>query len=153
MSRAGRARRVDKPGHLFGRIHRDDIAGALLAAIGQSLPAGPRVLHGADDEPAASADVIAEAARLLGQEPKPLVPFAVAEPTMSPMARSFWADNRRIRSTLTQQALGRTWTYPTYREGLRAILRGRVTTRGVAGPIRAPATPDRPAGTCGVPRP
>jgi nucleoside-diphosphate-sugar epimerase len=120
--RAGRARRVDKPGHLFGRIHRDDIAGALLAAIGQVLPAGPRVLHGADDEPAASADVIAEAARLLGQEPTPLVPFAVAEPTMSPMARSFWADNRRVRSALTQQALGRTWTYPTYREGLRAIL-------------------------------
>ncbi len=120
--RAGRGRRVDKPGHLFGRIHRDDIAGALLAAIAQSLPAGPRVLHGADDEPAASADVIAEAARLLGLEPKPLVPFAVAEPTMSPMARSFWADNRRVRSAQTQQALGRTWTYPTYREGLRAIL-------------------------------
>ncbi len=120
--RAGRARRVDKPGHLFGRIHRDDIAGALLAAIGQARPPGPRVLNGADDEPAASADVIAEAARLLGLEAPPLIPFADAEPGMGEMARSFWADNRRVRSERTQQALGRRWTYPTYREGLRAIL-------------------------------
>ena len=80
------------------------------------------MLHGADDEPAASADVIADAARLLGYAPLPLVPFADAEPSMSPMARSFWADNRRVRSVQTQQALGRTWLYPTYREGLRAIL-------------------------------
>ena len=120
--RAGRARRVDKPGHLFGRIHRDDIAGAMLAAIRQDRPPGPRVLNGADDVPAASADVIAEAARLLGREPPPLIPFAEAEPAMSPMARSFWADNRRVRSEATQQALGRRWTYPSYREGLRAIL-------------------------------
>ncbi len=120
--RAGRARRVDKPGHLFSRIHRDDIAGALLAAIRQTPAAGPRVLHGADDEPAASADVVAEAARLLGEPVPPLTPFAVAEPAMSSMARSFWADNRRVRSAWTQQGLGRTWQYPTYREGLRAIL-------------------------------
>ena len=120
--RAGRARRVDKPGHLFGRVHRDDIAGALLAAIGQARPPGPRVLHGADDEPASSADVIAEAARLLGQVPPPCLPFAAAEPGMSPMARSFWADNRRVRSAQTQAVLGRRWLFPTYREGLRAIL-------------------------------
>ncbi len=72
-----------KPGHQFGRIHRDDVAGALLAAIGQDRPPGVRVLNGSDDEPAASADVIAEAARLLGVEPPPLVPFAEAEPGMS----------------------------------------------------------------------
>ena len=120
--RAGRARRVDKPGHQFGRIHRDDITGALLAAIGQDRPPGRRVLNGADDEPAASADVIAEAARLLGLAPPPLVPYAEAEPSMSPMARSFWADNRKVRSARTQDMLGRRWTYPTYREGLRAIL-------------------------------
>ena len=128
--RAGRARRVDKPGHLFGRIHRDDIAGALLAAIGQALPPGPRVLNGADDEPAASADVIAEAARLLGRPPPPLLPYADAEPMMSPMARSFWADNRRVRSDRTQQALGRRWSYPSYREGLRAILAAEQRQQG-----------------------
>ncbi len=120
--RAGRARRVDKPGHQFGRIHRDDIAGALLAAIGQDRPPGPRVLNGADDEPAASAEVIAEAARLLGMVPPPLIPFAEALPGMSPMARSFWSDDRKVRSELTQASLGRRWRYPSYREGLRAIL-------------------------------
>ncbi len=120
--RAGRARRVDKPGHAFGRIHRDDIAGALLAAMAQDRPPGLRVLNGADDEPAASADVIAEAARLLGLTPPPLLPFATAEPGMSPMARSFWADDRKVRSAKTQEWLGRRWLYPTYREGLRAIL-------------------------------
>ncbi len=120
--RAGRARRVEKPGHMFGRIHRDDIAGALLAAVSQDLPPGPRVLNGSDDEPASSAAVTAEAARLLGMEPPPLVPFTEAERTMSPMARSFWADDRKVRSELTQGALGRCWRYPSYREGLRAIL-------------------------------
>ena len=120
--RAGRARRVDKPGHQFGRIHRDDIAGALLAAVQQDRPAGPRVLNGSDNEPAASADVIAEAARLLGMDPPPLIPYAEAEPGMSPMARSFWADDRKVRSETTQRSLGRPWLYPTYREGLKAIL-------------------------------
>ena len=121
--RAGRARRVTKPGHVFGRIHRDDIAGALLAAIGQDLPPGLRVLNGSDDEPAASADVIAEAARLLGMPPPPAIPFADAEVEMSSMARSFWSDDRKVRSVVTQEALGRRWRYPSYREGLRAILK------------------------------
>jgi nucleoside-diphosphate-sugar epimerase len=120
--REGRARRVDKPGHQFGRIHRDDITGALLAAIGQDRPPGPRVLNGADAEPAASADVIAEAASLLGMVAPPLIPFAEALPGMSPMARSFWSDDRKVRSEMTQAWLARPWRYPTYREGLRAIL-------------------------------
>ena len=120
--RAGRARRIVKPGHQFGRIHRDDIAGALLAAMQQDRPGGARVLNGADDEPAASADVIAEAAHLLGLEPPVQIAFAEAEPGMSAMGRSFWLDNRKVRSARTQAALGRNWTYPTYREGLRGIM-------------------------------
>jgi len=120
--RAGQARRVLKPGHLFGRIHRDDIAAAVLAAMSQDRPAGARVLNLADDEPASSADVVAEAARLLGVPPLPLIPFADALPGMSAMGRSFWAENRRVRSAKTQAALGLRWAYPTYREGLRAIL-------------------------------
>ncbi len=120
--RAGQARRVSKPGHLFGRIHRDDIAAAVLAAAAQDRLPGVRVLHLADNEPAASADVVAEAARLLGQAPPPLVPFADAEPGMSAMGRSFWAENRRVSSVATQAALGLRWRYPTYREGLVAIL-------------------------------
>jgi len=120
--RSGQARRVLKPGHLFGRIHRDDIAAAVLAAMQQQRHSGPRVLNLADDEPAASADVTAEAARLLNMTPPPLVPFAEAFTGMSPMGRSFWSENRRVRSEKTQQRLGLRWRYPTYREGLRAIL-------------------------------
>ncbi|MBV9750513.1 MAG: SDR family NAD(P)-dependent oxidoreductase [Acetobacteraceae bacterium] len=120
--RAGTARRIAQPGHLFGRIHRADIAAAVLAAIGQDLPPGVRVLNLSDDEPAANADVVAEAARLLGAAPPPLVPYVEAERTMSAMARSFWAENRRVRSEATQRTLELRWRYPTYREGLAATL-------------------------------
>ncbi|WBV43736.1 NAD-dependent epimerase/dehydratase family protein [Pseudoroseomonas cervicalis] len=120
--RAGRGRRVDRPGHFFSRIHAEDIARAVLAAAARPSPS-PRVLHLADDLPAANADVVAEAARLLGQAPPPLIPFAEAEATMSPMGRGFWAENRRIASARTQARLGLLWRHPTYREGLRAVLR------------------------------
>lgn len=126
--RSGQARRVLKPGHLFGRIHRDDIAAAVLAAMQQARPPGPRVLNLADDEPAASADVTAEAARLLDMEPPPLIPFAEAVGSMSAMGRSFWNENRRVRSEKTQAQLGLRWQYPTYREGLRAILQQEVVS-------------------------
>jgi len=122
--RQGRARRIDKPDHQFGRIHRDDIAAAVLAAMLQERPPGPRVLNLTDDEPAAGADVLTEAARLLGMPPPPLVPYDEALRTMSPMGRSFWAENRKVASAKTQQRLGLTWRYPTYREGLAGILRG-----------------------------
>ncbi len=127
--RSGQARRVLKPGHLFGRIHRDDIAAAVLAAMQQERAPGPRVLNLADDEPAASADVTAEAARLLGMTPPPLVPFAEAVGGMSAMGRSFWSENRRVRSGKTQAQLELRWRYPTYREGLRAILQQEVAER------------------------
>jgi nucleoside-diphosphate-sugar epimerase len=120
--RAGRARRVVKPGHAFGRIHVADIAGAVLAAAMQDLPAGGRVLHLADDVPAENAEVVAEAARLLGVAPPPEVPFDQALAGMSEMARSFWAENRRVSSVRTQEMLGYRWRYPSYREGMRAIL-------------------------------
>lgn len=120
--RDGTARRIDRPGHLFSRIHVDDIAGAVLAAAAQTLPPGIRVLHLADDHPAASADVTAEAARLLGLPPPPLVPYEIAVTTMSPMARSFWSESRRMASAATQAALGYRWRHPDYRSGLAAIL-------------------------------
>ena len=125
--RAGAARRIVKPGHAFGRIHRDDIARAVLAAMVQDPMVqdrgpGRRVLNLADDEPAESASVIEEAARLLGVEPPDAVPFAEAWERMSPMARSFWGENRRVASAKTKAMLGIEWRYPSYREGLRAIL-------------------------------
>jgi nucleoside-diphosphate-sugar epimerase len=128
--RAGAARRIARPSHLFGRIHRDDIACSVLAAMGQDRPPGVRVLNLSDDEPAASAEVIAEAARLLGVEPPPAIPYGEAEPGMSGMARSFWAENRRVRGEATQRALGLRWRYPSYREGLAATLAEEAEDRG-----------------------
>jgi nucleoside-diphosphate-sugar epimerase len=120
--RAGRARRIDKPGHAFGRIHRDDIAGGAVAAMRQARPPGLRVLNFNDDLPAEPAIVVEEAARLLGLAPPPLVPFDTAAEAMSPMGRSFWKESRRVRSAETQRMLGYRWRYPTFREGLLAIL-------------------------------
>ncbi len=130
--RGGTARRVIKAGHMFGRIHRDDIAAAVLAAMRQTRPPGPRVLNLADDLPAPRAEVLAEAARLLGQPPPPDIPFAEALAGMSPMAAGFWAENRRVASAATQSALGLRWRYPTYREGLAAILAGEITSTPAA---------------------
>lgn len=120
--RDGRARRIVKPGHAFSRIHRDDVVQAVLAAIGQARAPGIRVLHLVDDEPADSAAVIEEAAHLLGMTPPPKIPYDIALATMSPMARSFWAENRKVSSCATQAALSIRWHHPSYREGLRAIL-------------------------------
>lgn len=120
--RAGTARRIVKPGHAFSRIHRDDIARAVLAAIRQDLPPGVRILHLVDDAPTESAEVVAEAARLLGMDPPPAIPFEEARARMSPMALSFWAENRVVLNAATKAALGIDWCCPTYREGLAAIL-------------------------------
>jgi len=116
--RAGRARRMIKP----GRIHREDIAQAVVAAMRQDRLPSRRVLNLADDEPSESAAVVTEAARLMGVPPPPEVAFTDALPAMSPMARSFWAEHRKVASRKTQAALGISWLYPSYREGLRAIL-------------------------------
>jgi nucleoside-diphosphate-sugar epimerase len=120
--RAGRARRMVKAGHCFGRIHRDDIAQAVVAAILQDRPPERRNLNLTDDEPSESAAVVTEAAALLATEPPPAISFADALASMSPMARSFWAENRKVACVKTKAALGLSWRYPTYREGLRAIL-------------------------------
>ena len=120
--RAGTARRVIKPGHSFGRIHRDDIAAAVLAAMRQARPPGSRVLNLADDVPEETARVVEEAARLLDAPLPPALPFSEAWERMSPMGRTFWAENRKVASRKTQAALGIAWRYPGYREGLRAIL-------------------------------
>jgi len=124
--RAGQGRHVVKPGHVFGRIHRDDIAHGVLAAMAREA-AG--IFNFADDMPAASADVVVEAARLLGVPPPPPVPYEEAVQTMSPMARSFWADNRKVSAAKTKAALGIAWKYPDYRAGLAAILQEEAAQR------------------------
>jgi nucleoside-diphosphate-sugar epimerase len=121
--RSGTARRMNKPGHQFGRIHRDDIGRAIAVAMQQMRDPGVRVLNLVDDVPVESAAVVTEAARLLGLSPPPETAFADALPAMSPMARSFWAENRKVSGRQTQSALGLRWLYPSFREGLAAILR------------------------------
>ncbi len=118
--RAGRARRIEKPGHRFSRIHVDDIAVALRASM--ALPSPGAVYNVCDDEAASPADVTAFACELLGQAPPPVIPFDVARKDMSPMGLSFWRDNRRLDNRRIKDDLGVTLTYPDYRAGLRAIL-------------------------------
>ena len=120
--RAGAARRVDKPGHLFSRVHVDDIARVLRASMASPDPGA--IYNVCDDEPATSADVTAHACQLLGVDPPPLVPFAEAARAFSPLARSFWADNRRVSNAKMHAELGVTPQYPSYREGLKAIADG-----------------------------
>jgi nucleoside-diphosphate-sugar epimerase len=119
-ARDGSLRRIDKPGHAFGRIHVDDIATVLMASMAKPDPG--TVYNVCDDAPAPPAEVAAFACALLGVEPPPLVPFAEAAEAMSPMALSFWRDNRRVANAKIKHDLGVRLAYPTYREGLKAIL-------------------------------
>jgi nucleoside-diphosphate-sugar epimerase len=118
--RAGQARRIDRPGHLFSRIHVDDIARVLEASLAR--PSAGAIYNVCDDEPAAQADVIAHACEFLGLPVPPLVGFEEARKEMSPMALSFWADNRRVDNARIKRDLGVRLAYPNYRAGLRAVL-------------------------------
>lgn len=119
---AGEARRIDRPGHLFSRIHVDDIATILRASMARTEPG--RVYNVCDDEPAAPADVVMLACELLGVAPPPLIPFEEAAAQMSPMARSFWRDNRRVDNGRIKRELGVALAYPDYRVGLTALAAG-----------------------------
>jgi nucleoside-diphosphate-sugar epimerase len=130
--RAGTARRIVKPGQVFGRVHVDDIVEVLCASIAKPSPGA--AYNVADDQPAPPQDVIAFACELLGVTPPPEVPYDEAE--LSPMARSFYADNRRIANARIKRELGVRLRYPTYREGLRAILGQEAQPAGVASAIR-----------------
>lgn len=115
--RQGQARRIIKPGQVFSRIHVDDIANGLKALFVHQNAGG--VYHLCDDMPAPPQDVIAHAAGLIGVEPPIAETFETAE--LSDMARSFYADCKRVSNARAKAALGWTPAYPTYREGLRAI--------------------------------
>lgn len=116
--RAGTARRLVKPGQVFNRIHVGDIAGAVAAALIGTGPLG--ILNLTDDEPCPPQDVVAHAAGLLGVEPPPEQPFETAD--LSPMARSFYGENKRVSNARIKTRLGYAFRYPTYREGLRGCL-------------------------------
>ncbi len=116
--RAGTAKRIDKPGQIFSRIHVDDIAAVLEASIAHPRPGA--VYNVADDAPAPAHAVVAHAAELLGVAPPPLEPYDPAR--LSPMAREFYAETRRVRNERIKRELGVTLRYPDYRAGLAAIL-------------------------------
>lgn len=116
--RRGTARRIVKPGQVFNRIHVDDIAAIVEAAF---LRQADGVFNGTDDEPAPPQDVLAYAADLLGMPPPPEVAFDAAE--LSPMARSFYGENKCVRNDRIKDVLGVRLAHPTYREGLSATLR------------------------------
>ncbi len=116
--RAGSARRIAKPGQVFSRIHVEDLASVLAASISRPRPGA--VYNVCDDEAAPPEAVVAYAAGLLGVAPPPLVPFA--EAGLSAMARSFYDDNKRVSNGRIKSELGVALRYPTYREGLAAIL-------------------------------
>ena len=116
--RLGRARNIDKPGQVFNRIHVEDIAQAIDAAFAQNADG---VFNVTDDAPSPPGDPIVFAAGLLGLPAPPVIPYAEAAKTMSPLAASFYAENRRVRNDKLKQVLGVRLRYPTYREGLRAL--------------------------------
>ena len=116
--RRGTAKRIAKPGQVFSRIHVADIAQVLAASIAK--PRAGAIYNVCDDEPAPAADVVAHACALLGVAPPLLTPLEDAD--LSPMARSFYADNRRVSNARIKAELGVTLRYPNYRAGLAALL-------------------------------
>lgn len=124
--RNGTARRIIKPGQVFSRIHVEDIAQVLEASIRAPWPG--RVYNVCDDEAAPPEDVIAHAAELLGCPVPPAEDFDGAE--MTPMARSFYAESKRVRNDRIRDELGVRLIYPTYREGLSALLEAETRKAG-----------------------
>lgn len=118
----GEARRIVKSGQVFNRVHVADIAQAIDAALARKASG---IFNIADDEPTPPSEPLVFAAQLLGREPPPEVAFEEAKPTMSPMALSFWQDCRRVRNDKLKRELGVNLLYPTYREGLRALLEAK----------------------------
>jgi nucleoside-diphosphate-sugar epimerase len=117
--REGKARLIHKPGQVFSRIHVDDIVGALLHCLALPAKDRPATLNLADEEPCPSTETLGYAAHLLDCKLPPMERFSAVASTMSPMARSFWMENRRADSRLLREQLAYRLRYPSYREGYR----------------------------------
>lgn len=116
--REGKAHRIDLPGQVFSRVHVEDIVSGVVAALQTDAPPGAYNL--ADDLPTSQNAVIEEACRLLGVEPPPLQ--TIEQAGLSPMARGFYAENRRVANGKAKRVLGWRPAYPTYVDGLRGLL-------------------------------
>ncbi len=116
--RAGVARRINKPGQVFNRIHVEDIVQVLIASMNNPNPGAAYNL--ADDDPVPSWEVITYTCELLGLTPPPIIPYNEAD--MAPIARSFYNDNKRVLNTRIKEELGVALKYPDYRHGIDACL-------------------------------
>jgi nucleoside-diphosphate-sugar epimerase len=115
---SGKAKRIVAPGQVFSRIHVDDLAAGLAASIAKPRPGG--IYNLCDDEPAPNSEVLAYAAHLIGIEPPPEIPLDLD--ALAPAARRFYAESKRVSNALAKAELGWRPAYPTYREGLQAVL-------------------------------
>lgn len=116
--RAGTAKRIAKPGQVFSRIHVDDIVATVRASMAR--PHGGRAYNVCDDRPVPPEEVVRFGCALLGVEPPPLVPLEEAK--LTPTARSFYADNKRVRNDRIKEELGLRLKHPDYAAGLTAVL-------------------------------
>lgn len=116
--RTGTAKRIDKPDHVFNRIHVEDIVQTLIASMNQPSPGS--IYNLSDDNPSPSHEVISFACNLAGCDVPPLIPYDQTE--MAPIVRSFYKDNKRVRNDKIKDALGIELLYPDYRAGLQACM-------------------------------
>ena len=117
----GRARIIEKAGQTSNRIHQEDITNILIAAI--TRPRALRIINLCDHEPASQGDVVRYAAKLLGIKPPDPIAFEMAD--LTPMARSFYTSNRRLRSIIAGPELGVTLKFPNYRRGLNDLVKNK----------------------------
>ena len=116
----GRARRIDKPGLVFSRIHAEDLVQTLTASMKKPQPG--EIYNVSDDCPCPPAEAVKYAFDLLGVEPPPLIPYEKAD--LSPTAKGFYNTNKRISNKKIKEELGVKLCYPDYRSGLKALLKG-----------------------------
>jgi len=119
--KAGKARAILKKGHKFSRIHQEDIVGILWASIAKPNPKS--AYNVCDNYPCEALDVLSYAYHLLGQPAPEAIPFEDVQPTLSPMAQSFWKDNKIVSNQKVKTELTYAFHYPTYKEGLQAIFK------------------------------
>ena len=123
--RAGVARRIEKPNHVFNRIHVDDIVQTLLASFTNPNPGA--IYNLADDDPVPSHEVIAYACKLMGLEIPPLIPFEDAD--LAPITLSFYNDNKHVLNQKIKTELGVKLKYPNYKVGLEGCLQAEESVR------------------------
>ena len=138
--RRGEARLIHKPAQVFSRIHVDDIVGALLHCLALPQARRPDTLILADTTPCPSSEMLGYAAHLLNCKLPDVQNYGACEASLSPMARSFWSENRRACGRRLREQLGYRLLYPSYREGLKAVMASMASAQ--ESPRHSPAAAD-----------